>query len=47
MELMGLEIGILADLGVALATFILAYMTASTIKEIRLQQKKDRLQKEM
>ena len=47
MELMGLEIGILADLGVALATFILAYMTSSTIKEIRLQQKKDRLQKEM
>lgn len=47
MELMGLEIGIWADLGVALATFILAYITASTIKEMRLQQKKDRLQKEM
>lgn len=44
---MGIETGIWADLGVALATFILACITASTIKEMRLQQKKDRLQKEM
>jgi hypothetical protein len=47
MELMGLEIGAWADFGVALATLILAFITVLTVKEMRLQQKKDRLQKEM
>ena len=47
MELLGLEIGAWADFGVAFATLILAFITVLTVKEMRLQQKKDRLQKEM
>ena len=47
MELLGLEIGAWADLGVAFATLILAFITVLTVKEMRLQQKKDRLAKEM
>ncbi len=47
MELLGLEIGAWADFGVAFATLILASITVLTVKEMRLQEKKDRLQKEM
>ncbi|MEI6104226.1 MAG: hypothetical protein WCP70_09805 [Methanothrix sp.] len=47
MELFGLEIGAWADFGVAFATLILAFITVLTVYEMRLQQKKDRLQKEM
>ena len=47
MELLGIEIGAWADFGVAFATLILAFITVLTVKEMRLQQKKERLQKEM
>jgi hypothetical protein len=47
MEILGLELGAWADFGVALATLILALITVLTVKEMRLQQKKDRLHKEM
>jgi len=47
MDFLGLEIGAWADFGVALATLILALITVLTVKEMRLQQKKERLQREM
>jgi hypothetical protein len=47
MGFLGLEISTWADLWVAIATLILALITVLTIKEMHLQQKKDRLQKEM
>lgn len=47
MELLGIEIGAWADFGIAFATLILAFITILTVKEMHLQQKKDRLQKEM
>jgi hypothetical protein len=47
MEFLGLDISTWANLGVAFATLVLAFITAITIREMRLQQKKDRLQKEM
>jgi hypothetical protein len=46
-DFLGLELGAWADFGVALATLILAFITVLTVNEMRLQQKKDRLQKEM
>ncbi len=42
-----MELSTLADIGVALATLFLAIITSLTIRETRLQQKKDRLHKEM